>query len=87
MILARCGIRSTSAKTSNEIIRCLGSQLQRVSRPRSLIQHAGELWLGKDKLSFWSPQTRAWGVEPGTIEVWAGEDSIASLHAEIVVTE
>jgi hypothetical protein len=34
-IRARCGIRSTSAKTSNEIIRCLRSQLQRVSRLRS----------------------------------------------------
>jgi hypothetical protein len=32
---ARCGIRSTSAKSSNEIIQCLRSQLQRVSRLRS----------------------------------------------------
>jgi Fibronectin type III-like domain len=59
-----------------------------VSLPRTNSpETAGEFWLGKDKLSFWSPQTRAWGVEPGTFEVWAGEDSIASLHAEIVVTE
>ena len=43
--------------------------------------------LGKDELSFWSPQTRAWGVEPGTFDVWAGEDSTASLHTELVVTE
>ncbi len=34
-IRARCGIRSTSAETSNEIIRCSRSQLQRVSRIRS----------------------------------------------------
>ena len=46
-----------------------------------------EFSLGKDELSFWSPQTRAWGVEPGTFDVWAGEDSTASLHAEIVITE
>jgi beta-glucosidase len=43
--------------------------------------------LGKDELSFWSPQTKDWGVEPGTFDVWAGEDSTASLHAELVVTE
>jgi beta-glucosidase len=43
--------------------------------------------LGKDELDFWSPQTKAWGVEPGTFDVWAGEDSTASLHAELVVSE
>jgi hypothetical protein len=25
-------------------------------------------------------------VEPGTFDVWAGEDSTASLHAELEVT-
>ena len=43
--------------------------------------------LGKDELSFWSPQTKAWGVEPGTFDVWAGEDSTATLHSELVVTD
>ena len=43
--------------------------------------------LSKDELNFWSPQTKAWGVEPGTFDVWAGEDSTASLHTELVVTE
>ena len=43
--------------------------------------------LGKDELSFWSPQTKVWAVEPGTFDVWAGEDSTASLHGELVVTE
>jgi beta-glucosidase len=43
--------------------------------------------LGKDELKFWSPQTKAWGVEPGTFDVWAGEDSTASLHTELVVSE
>ena len=41
--------------------------------------------LGKDELQFWSPQTKAWGVEPGTFDVWAGEDSTAGLHADLVV--
>jgi beta-glucosidase len=43
--------------------------------------------LGKDELEFWSPQTKAWAVEPSTFDVWAGEDSTASLHAELNVTE
>jgi beta-glucosidase len=43
--------------------------------------------LGKDELSFWSPQTKAWAVEPGTFDVWAGEDSTAGLHAELNVTK
>lgn len=41
--------------------------------------------LGKDELEFWSPQTKIWAVEPGTFDVWAGEDSTASLHTELVV--
>ena len=41
--------------------------------------------LGKDELEFWSPQTKVWVVEPGTFDVWAGEDSTAALHAELVV--
>jgi beta-glucosidase len=43
--------------------------------------------LGKDELEFWSAQTKAWGVEPGTFDVWAGEDSTAALHAELAVSE
>ena len=43
--------------------------------------------LGKDELEFWSPQTKAWGVEPGAFDVWAGEDSTASLHAELAISE
>jgi beta-glucosidase len=41
--------------------------------------------LGKEELEFWSPQTKAWVVEPGAFDVWAGEDSTASLHAELTV--
>jgi len=43
--------------------------------------------LGKDELSFWSPQTRAWGVEPGGFDVWTGEDSTATLHTDLTVIE
>lgn len=43
--------------------------------------------LGKDELEFWSPQTKEWAVEPSTFDVWAGEDSTASLHTELTVSE
>jgi len=43
--------------------------------------------LGKAELEFWSPQTKATQVEPAAFDVWAGEDSTASLHAEFTVTE
>ena len=41
--------------------------------------------LGKSELQFWDPQTKAWIVEPGSFDVWAGEDSTAPQHAELVV--
>ena len=43
--------------------------------------------LGKHELQFWSPQTKQWAVEPATFDVWVGEDSTASLHAELTVTQ
>jgi beta-glucosidase len=46
-----------------------------------------EFPLDKNELSFWSPQTKDWSVEPGIFDVWAGEDSTAGLHAELVVTQ
>jgi beta-glucosidase len=42
--------------------------------------------LGFDELSFWSPETKAWGAELGMFDVWAGEDSTAPLHAEFELT-
>jgi len=39
--------------------------------------------LGKDELEYWNPQTRSWTVEPSTFDIWAGEDSTATLHAEL----
>ncbi len=41
--------------------------------------------LGKNELQFFSPQTKKWVVEPSTFDVWAGEDSTASLHTELAV--
>jgi beta-glucosidase len=42
--------------------------------------------LGKDELEYWNPQTKQWVVEPSDFDVWAGEDSTASLHADLKVT-
>ena len=41
--------------------------------------------LGPNELSFWSPQTKMRAVEPGTFDVWAGQDSTADLHATLDV--
>ena len=41
--------------------------------------------LGPAELRFWSPQTKKWAVEPSTFDVWAGEDSTATLHSEFTV--
>ena len=43
--------------------------------------------LGKSELQFWDPQTKKWVVEPSTFDVWAGEDSTATLHSELTVSE
>lgn len=43
--------------------------------------------LGENELQFWSPQKKEWVVEPSEFDVWAGEDSTASLHAEFTVTQ
>lgn len=41
--------------------------------------------LGPDQLQFWSPQTKAWVVEPGAFDVWVGGDSTAGMHTELTV--
>jgi beta-glucosidase len=43
--------------------------------------------LGKDEIKYWNPQTKQWIVEPSEFDVWAGEDSKASLHADLKVTQ
>lgn len=42
--------------------------------------------LDRAALQFWSPVTRAWGVEPGAFDVWVGGDSMAGTHAEFRLT-
>lgn len=43
--------------------------------------------LGKEELQFWSPHTKRWAVEASTFDVWVGEDSTATLHAELTVSK
>jgi beta-glucosidase len=43
--------------------------------------------LGKDELQYWNPQSKKWIVEASDFDVWAGEDSTASLHADLKVTQ
>jgi beta-glucosidase len=43
--------------------------------------------LSEEELTYWNPQSKAWGVDPGAFDVWAGEDSTASLHADLTVTQ
>jgi beta-glucosidase len=43
--------------------------------------------LGKEELQYWNPQTKQWVEEPSDFDVWAGQDSTASLHADLAVTQ
>ena len=43
--------------------------------------------LGKNELKYWNPQTKQWIVEPSEVDGWAGEDSTASLHVDLMVTQ
>jgi beta-glucosidase len=43
--------------------------------------------LGTDQLHYWNPQSKGWVVEPTEFDVWAGEDSTASLHTEFTTTK
>ncbi len=42
--------------------------------------------IGPSQLQFWSPATQAWGVEPGSFDLWIGDSSRASLHQSFQVT-
>ncbi|MEJ2008154.1 MAG: beta-glucosidase BglX [Acidobacteriota bacterium] len=41
--------------------------------------------LGRNELSFWSPQDKKWVEEPENFDVWVGEDSTAKLHGTFKV--
>jgi beta-glucosidase len=62
------------------------SHLQRISLSPGAKQSV-HFVLGKNELQFWSPAKRQWVVEPEQFDVWVGEDSTATLHAEFRLTE
>lgn len=37
----------------------------------------------RKEFQFWRPQAKQWVEEPRVYDVWVGEDSTASLHAEL----
>ena len=44
------------------------------------------LQLDTNDLGFWSPQTHHWSIEPGTFDLWAGNDATAKEHTTFTVT-
>ena len=43
--------------------------------------------LGKDELTYWSPSEKKWVLEAAVFDVWAGDDSTASLHGSFEVLQ
>jgi beta-glucosidase len=59
---------------------------QRLSLPAGAKQTI-HFRLGPDELQFWSPTEKKWVVEPEQFDVWAGDNSLAKLHAEFQLTK
>jgi beta-glucosidase len=49
-------------------------------------QRRVEITLKSADLAFWSPQTKAWAIEPGIFDLWVGDSSEATLHQVFRVT-
>ncbi|MCB0024400.1 MAG: fibronectin type III-like domain-contianing protein, partial [Caldilinea sp.] len=43
--------------------------------------------LGPDELTYWSANAGQWIQDAAAFDIWVGGDSLASLHAEFLVTE
>jgi beta-glucosidase len=43
------------------------------------------LTLDSNDLGFWSPATHHWAIEPGSFDLWVGDDSNATNHASFTV--
>ncbi|MCE4553666.1 beta-glucosidase BglX [Pelomonas cellulosilytica] len=92
-------VRNTGAVAGDEVVQLYVHQragsaarpqrelkgFQRVSLAPGAQQQVS-FTLGRDELKFWSPVTRAFGVEPSGFDVWVGGDSTATLHAEFTLT-
>jgi beta-glucosidase len=92
-------ITNTSSRSGDEVLQLYTHQRSgSASRPvrelkgfRRITVKPGEqqtinLTLDTNDLGFWSPATHQWAVEPGTFDLWVGDDSTASLHTSFTVT-
>ncbi len=87
-------VRNTSDRAGDEVVELYTHQRAgSASRPVrelkgflriSLEAHESRtvtLSLDTKDLGFWSPETHHWGMEPGTFDLWVGDDENATDHA------
>ncbi|HEU4634939.1 MAG TPA: beta-glucosidase BglX [Edaphobacter sp.] len=92
-------VENTGSVTGDEVVQLYTHQRAgSASRPvrelkgfRRITLKPGErrtvtLKLDTHELGFWSTQTRHWSIEPGTFDLWMGDDSNATEHATLEVT-
>jgi beta-glucosidase len=98
-LTATIDVQNTSSVGGDEVLQLYTHQRAgSASRPRRELKgfmrthlNAGEkrtvsLTLHASDLGFWSPQTHQWSVEPGSFDLWMGEDSTATEHVTFSVT-
>jgi beta-glucosidase len=98
-LTATIDVQNTSSVAGDEVVQLYTHQrASSASRPRRELKgftrthfNAGEkrtlsLTLHASDLGFWSPQTHQWLVEPGSFDLWMGEDSTAAEHVIFSVT-
>ncbi len=91
-------VENTSAAAGDDVIQLYThQQAGSASRPRRELKgftrihlNAGEkrtitIPLHANDLAFWSPATHASAVEPGNFDLWAGDNSNATAHANFTV--
>lgn len=92
-LVAKVDVQNTGSMAGDEVIQLYTHQrFGSASRPIRELKgfthvtlQPGEtrtvdLKLKAADLSFWSPQTHRWAVEPSTFDVWVGDNSQATLH-------
>lgn len=91
-------VENTGKREADEVVQVYTHQRSgSASRPirelkgfRRISLKAGEkqtvtLKVDTADLGFWSPQTHRWSIEPGDFDLWVGNDSTATGHADFKV--
>lgn len=91
---ASVDVQNTGSQTGDEVVQLyIHQQAGSASRPVRQLKGFERITLapaekktvhfslGKDELSFWSPQEKKWVEEPENFDLWVGEDSTAELHS------